>query len=56
MRVDWPFGDLQPFSYDLIMAERMVPDGRKLDLFSREAREGWDAFGNETEKFESVRV
>lgn len=34
------------------LAERMVPDGRRLDLFSREPRPGWDQFGNETAKFE----
>lgn len=33
--------------------ERLV-DGPYLDLFSREARPGWSAWGNETEKFNEV--
>jgi N6-adenosine-specific RNA methylase IME4 len=28
--------------------------GRKVDFFSREARDGWEQFGNETEKFSNV--
>jgi len=33
------------------MLERMFPLARKLELFAREPRAGWDAWGNETEKF-----
>ncbi|MFY0682845.1 MAG: DNA methyltransferase [Thalassovita sp.] len=35
-------------------AERMFGDVPKLDLFSREVRPGWDAFGNEVGKFEGA--
>jgi N6-adenosine-specific RNA methylase IME4/ParB-like chromosome segregation protein Spo0J len=31
--------------------ERMFPDLPKLELFARQARPGWDAWGNETDKF-----
>jgi N6-adenosine-specific RNA methylase IME4 len=31
--------------------ERYLPDARRVELFSRERREGWDAFGFETGKF-----
>ncbi len=34
--------------YDVI---RRVTDGRRIDVFSREAREGFDQFGNEANKF-----
>jgi N6-adenosine-specific RNA methylase IME4 len=29
--------------------ERMFPNSKKLELFAREKREGWDVFGNEVE-------
>jgi len=32
-------------------AERYMPGARRLELFSREDREGWDVFGDETGKF-----
>jgi len=36
-------------------AERMMPGAeRRADLFSRQKRPGWDAFGNETEKFKEL--
>lgn len=39
-------------SYEL--AERLAPKGYpKLDLFSRQAREGWDNFGDEHDKFDN---
>lgn len=31
--------------------ERLCPDGRKLELFARNKRSGWDSWGNETDKF-----
>ncbi len=34
--------------YDVI---RRVTDGRRIDVFSREAREGFEQFGNEADKF-----
>jgi len=33
------------------MVDRMFPEARKLDVFSRENRNGWDCWGNETGKF-----
>lgn len=36
------------------LAEKMVPGARRLELFSRQSREGWDAFGNEISKFEAA--
>lgn len=33
------------------MAEKMVPNARRCRLFAREARPGWDVWGNETGKF-----
>lgn len=33
------------------IAERLVPDARRAELFSRAARDGWDVWGDETEKF-----
>lgn len=32
-------------------AERLMPGARRADIFAREIREGWDAWGYETEKF-----
>ncbi len=34
------------------MLERMYPDTWKVELFSRRTRQGWDAWGNETGKFD----
>ena len=34
--------------YDTI---RRVTDGRRIDMFSREAREGFDQYGDETSRF-----
>jgi N6-adenosine-specific RNA methylase IME4 len=38
--------------YDII--ERMFPDLPKLELFARSRRSGWDAWGNEPEKFDAA--
>ncbi|MFN3247712.1 MT-A70 family methyltransferase [Roseibium album] len=36
-------------------AEKLMPDAlRRADLFSRQVRPGWTAWGNETHKFEAV--
>jgi N6-adenosine-specific RNA methylase IME4 len=36
-------------------AERLMPDAmRRADLFSRQARPGWDAWGNEVGRFEAA--
>lgn len=34
------------------MAERMMPDAQRADLFSRQSREGWATFGDEATKFD----
>jgi len=34
-------------------AEKLVPNVRRLELFSRQERLGWDVWGNETAKFPS---
>jgi N6-adenosine-specific RNA methylase IME4 len=36
------------------MAEQLFGPARRLDLFSRESRPGWDTFGFETGKFDEV--
>jgi N6-adenosine-specific RNA methylase IME4 len=33
-------------------AEELMPEVRRLELFSREKRRGWTSWGNEVEKFE----
>lgn len=33
-------------------AERLMPDARRADVFARQRRPGWEAFGDEIEKFE----
>ena len=38
--------------YDMI--EAAWPDERKLELFARQTRDGWDQFGNEIDKFDGV--
>lgn len=32
-------------------AENLIPGARRIELFSREERDGWDTFGNEVGKF-----
>ena len=34
-----------------IAAEALMPDARRVELFSRESRPGWDCWGNEAGKF-----
>jgi N6-adenosine-specific RNA methylase IME4 len=34
--------------------ERLYPDARRLELFARETRPGWEAWGNETGRFSSA--
>lgn len=31
--------------------EELYPNAAKLEMFARESREGWAAFGNEVDKF-----
>ena len=33
-------------------AEKLMPGARRADIFSRQRRSGWDAWGNEVDKFE----
>lgn len=35
-------------------AERLMPEAQRLDLFSRQVRKGWTAWGDETAKFEGA--
>jgi N6-adenosine-specific RNA methylase IME4 len=35
------------------LAERVLPDARRADLFSRQRRPGWEAFGLEVEKYDA---
>lgn len=35
-------------------AERLMPDARRIELFSRQRREGWANWGNEAEKFQEA--
>ena len=32
-------------------AEKLMPGAQRLDLFSRQRRQGWTSYGNETDKF-----
>ena len=32
------------------MLEKMVPETRRLEMFARNTRKGWDSFGDEVEK------
>lgn len=34
-----------------VWAERLIPEARRADLFSRQVRAGWDAWGDETGRF-----
>lgn len=36
------------------MVEHLYPTARRLDVFAREIRPGWDAWGNETTKFQHL--
>ena len=36
------------------IVDARIPDARKLELFARQERDGWEAWGNETDKFEAV--
>ena len=35
------------------IAEKLVPNVRRLELFSRQKRHGWDVWGNEVDKFKA---
>ncbi len=34
------------------MLEKLVPNGRRADIFARQTRPGWEAWGNEVSKFD----
>ena len=36
------------------LLERVLPDARRLDLFSRQSRPGWTTWGNQSTKFDEV--
>lgn len=36
------------------LAEKLMPNARRLDMFSRQERENWISWGNEISKFETV--
>jgi len=33
-----------------------MPDAKRLELFSRQTREGWDTWGHQAEKFDEVKT
>jgi N6-adenosine-specific RNA methylase IME4 len=35
-------------------AEKLMPNAKRLDLFSRKTREGWTAFGDEAGTFDDA--
>ena len=37
-------------------AEMLVPNAKRLDLFSRQERDGWDCFGDEADKFKKHKT
>ena len=37
-----------------VIAEKYMPHARRLDLFSRQSRPGWDNWGNEKNKFDGA--
>ena len=37
-------------------AERLMPEAKRADLFSRQQRDGWDSWGNQTELFGGANV
>ena len=39
-------------AYSII--ERLYPETRKIELYARRSRDGWDCWGNETDKFDEV--
>jgi N6-adenosine-specific RNA methylase IME4 len=32
-------------------AERLMPDAKRIEVFSRQRREGWSTFGDQADKF-----
>jgi N6-adenosine-specific RNA methylase IME4 len=37
-----------------VEAERLMPEARRLELFSRQSRPGWSVWGNEVDKFQGA--
>ena len=35
-------------------AENLMPDARRIEVFSRQPRDGWSVFGNEVDKFKAA--
>jgi N6-adenosine-specific RNA methylase IME4 len=38
------------------MAEALIPNARRADLFSRQTRPGWESWGNESTKFDLDQI
>jgi len=36
------------------MIDKLYPNSKKIDVFSRENRTGWEIWGNETDKFKEM--
>jgi N6-adenosine-specific RNA methylase IME4 len=34
-----------------VEAERLMPEAKRIELFSRQARDGWDVWGNQSDKW-----
>ena len=41
-------------NYAYKMIDELYPNSKKIDVFSREKRIGWDVWGNETDKFSTI--
>lgn len=35
-------------------AEQLIPNAKRIEIFSRQPREGWDVWGHEADKFEHI--
>ena len=38
------------------MMESLIPTGRRIELFARQSRKGWDCWGNQTDKFNACPI
>ena len=61
---DWPAGSItieaktrehsRKPDEAFLAAENLMPDTRRIELFSRQKRTGWDVWGNEVDKFDAA--